>query len=86
MKEVSLTGRIQLTLFNIGFVFNFADDFFEHVLDGDEACDTTILVNDDRHMVAVLPKFPQQHIESLALGTAITGRINSLMRGTSLSV
>ena len=67
-KRVVIDRANQLALFNIGLVFNFTDNFFQNIFDGDQARDASILVYDDRHVVAVLTKLPQQDIQSLAFG------------------
>ena len=56
----------RLLFLDIRFVLDLTHDFLEHVLDGDQACNTAVLVNHDRHVVAVLTELPQKHIQSFA--------------------
>ena len=54
-------------LINVVFVLNFTNDFLQHIFDGHQPCNTTVLIDDNRHVVAVLSEFSQQHVQSLAL-------------------
>ena len=42
---------------NVCFIFNFADDFFKHILNGHQSGNTSILIDHNRHVVAVLSEF-----------------------------
>lgn len=44
---------------DVCFVFNFADDFFQHVFYGHKASDSPVLVDHDGHMVAILTEFTE---------------------------
>ena len=57
-------GRIVV----IVFVFDFTDDLFEHVFDGEQAGDAAVFVDHEREVIAVAAKFAQQHIQPLGFG------------------
>ena len=48
----------EAALLDIVLIADFSDDLLEDIFDGNKAGDTTVLVYDDRHMVAVLAKLP----------------------------
>ena len=66
-ERVVINRANQLPFFDIGLVFDFTHNFLEHVLDSNQARNTAVLVDHDRHVVAVLPELSQQHVEPLAL-------------------
>ena len=47
-------GTDELSFFVIVLVLDLADDFLEKVLNGQKACNTTILINDDRQMAMTI--------------------------------
>ena len=53
-------AQVFFRILKIVLIRNFADDLFEHVLDGDEAGDTTILVHHNRHVLLRLQKRRQE--------------------------
>jgi hypothetical protein len=57
----------ELVLLGIGFILDLTDDLLEHVLDRHQARNATVLVDHDRHVVAVLAELAQQYVETLAL-------------------
>lgn len=57
----------------IVFIVNFADDFLQHILDGDQAGHTAILVHHNGHVQAAAAKFLQQDVKALAFGDELGG-------------
>src|SRR5690625_1741756 len=57
-----------LIAFSVGLVFDVPDDVYQHILDGDQPGNTTVLIDYQGHMVALLAEFAQQHVDALALG------------------
>src|SRR3569623_3624529 len=53
---------------DVVLVDNLADDLLEHVLNGDEARDAAVFVDDDGHVIAACAEFLEQDVEALALG------------------
>ncbi len=51
----------------IKLVLDVAYDLFEHILDGDESCNSTKFIDDQGHVIARVAEFTQQIIQSLAL-------------------
>ncbi len=51
----------------VGLVLDLADDLLQHIFYGDQAGDAAILVYHNGHVIAIFTKFPQQHVEALAL-------------------
>ena len=49
-------------------VLDFADDFFEQVLDGDEAGGAAVLVDDDGHVDALLAHVGEEVVHALRFG------------------
>src|SRR5690606_32343125 len=45
-----------------------ADDLLEHVLDGDQAGDAAVFIDDDGHVVARQPELLEQDVQALGLG------------------
>src|SRR5690606_24914109 len=62
----AVLARLKDGLFGIlvVFVFDFADDLFENVFHGDEACSTAVFVDDDGQVVAAAAEVAQQHIKA----------------------
>ena len=65
---VGQTKNVARVFCNVEFVFDFAHDLFEHVLDGDQARHATKLVDHDGQVIAVASEFTQQIVQALALG------------------
>ena len=62
------TEDVALVFGNIEFVFDFADDLFQHVFDGDESGHAAEFVDGDRKVIAVAAKLAQQIVQAFALG------------------
>ena len=68
---VGLVGQAEDVAFvvvDVEFVLDLADDFFQHVFNGDQAGDSAELVDHDGLVVAVATELAQQVVELLALG------------------
>ncbi len=63
-----LAHDVVLRIVEVVFVLDVADDLLEHVLDCDQARHAAVLVDHDRHVVAVRAEFAQQHVQALGLG------------------
>ena len=53
---------------DVELVFDLTHNFFQHVLDGDQARNPAKLVDDDGQVVAVAAKLAQQVVQAFALG------------------
>mgnify|MGYP003694122647 CR=1 FL=1 len=73
VAAVRLGNDVVLGLVEIVLVLDVADDLLEHVLDGDQARDAAVFVDDDGDMVAIGAKVAQQHVEPLDSGTKTAG-------------
>ena len=68
VAAAGLGDDVVLAVVEVVLVLDVADDLLQHVLDGDEARDAAVLVDDDRDVVAVGAELAQQHVEALRLG------------------
>src|ERR1700730_7854823 len=50
---------------DIELIVDLADNLLDHVLDGDQPGDAAVLIDDQRHVIAVAAEFLQQHVEPL---------------------
>ena len=67
-----------LVVLDIELVVDLADDLLDDVLDGAQSRHAAVLIDHDRHVVAVAAELPQQHVQ--ALGSSIAGRAHQLPR------
>ncbi len=56
---------VAFALVEVVLVLDLADDLFENVLNGDQAADARVFVDDDRHVVVRDAELTQEHIEAL---------------------
>src|SRR5579863_1689858 len=56
-----------LNVLDVELVVDLADDLFDDVLDGDQPGDAAVLIDDDRHVIAVAAELLQQHVQALGL-------------------
>src|SRR5690606_39298765 len=61
-------GEDTLLVFFVEFVFDIADDLFEHILHGDQARYSAVFIDDDGQVVVTRAEFAQQHVQTLGLG------------------
>ena len=54
------------TFIKVVFIYYVTDDLLQHILDRHQTGNTTIFINDKRHVIATTPEFLQQHVESFA--------------------
>ena len=50
------------------FILNFTDEFFQHILQGEQAHDLAIFIDDDSHMNAPAAEYRQQVVNMLIGG------------------
>src|SRR5690606_31853945 len=58
----------ETVVIDIIFIFDFANDLFQYIFNGDDTAGAAILINDHSHVLMILAKFVQQHVQTLALG------------------
>ena len=69
VAAVAVEQDVVLGLVEVVLVLDVADDLLEHVLDGHQAGDAAVLVDHDRHVVAVARGSRlQQHVQPLRFG------------------
>ena len=54
-----------LIVLDVELIVDITDDLLDHVLDRDQARDPAVFVDHDRHVVAAVAKFAQQHVQAL---------------------
>src|SRR5215831_10106280 len=62
--RLGITAYVQIVL-DIELIVDLADDLLDDVLYGAQARYATVLIDHDRHVIAVAAKFLQQHVQSL---------------------
>ena len=65
---VSQAKNVTFVFHDVEFVFDFADDFFQHVFNRQQTGHAAKFVDDDGQMVAVATEFTQQIVQALGFG------------------
>jgi len=62
--RLGVTPDVQIVL-DIELIIDLADDLLDDILDGAQSRHPAVLIDDDRHVIAVAPEFLEQHVEAL---------------------
>src|ERR1700752_1766211 len=64
-RTVNCASADVLIILDIELIVDLADDLLDDVLDCAQPGDAAVLIDHDRHVIAVAPEFLEQHIEPL---------------------